>query len=244
MTTAPRVRKVHQVAAEQLRKRILSGELRPGDRLPPEEQLTAELDIARTTLREALRVLESQGLLRIQRGRRGGPIVTHPDLQPAATALAISLRLQATTVGDLADANRLIEPQLAGRMAADHLPADLAALRLEVDRAAIAADAGDGIAFGAASAAVHQTLIERSGNRTLATISLLLNELVKSYYADLGQATTPELMQLAVRSYRRLLGLIEDGDVEGAIAHWDLQLGYTMSSTDHGLPLSAKLDLR
>lgn len=241
MTTAPRVRKAHEVAADRLRRRILSGELRPGDRLPPEDQLTAELDIARTTLREALRVLESQGLLRIRRGRHGGPIVTHPDLRPAATALAISLRLQATTVGDLAEANRLIEPQLAGRMAAERLPADLAALRLEVDRAAAAAEEGDGVAFGAASAAVHQTLIERSGNRTLTTISLLLNELVKSYYADLGEATTPELMQRAVRSYRRLLGLIEDGDVEGAIAHWDLQLRYTMSSTDHGLPLSAKL---
>ncbi len=244
MAIASRAPKTHQVAADRLRRRILSGELAPGDRLPPEDVLTAELDIARTTLREALRVLESQGLLRIQRGRGGGPIVTHPDLTPAATALAISLRLQATTVGDLAEANRLIEPQLAGRLAAHHTPADLEALNHAVDEAAAAAKAGDGTAFGAASAAVHQTIIDRAGNRTLATISLLLNELVKSYYAGLGEATTPALMQRAARSYRRLVTLIEARDVEGAIAHWDLQMGYTMTATDHDLALSAANDER
>ena len=86
---APRpARKTHEVVAGQLRDRILSGELQVGDRLPPEDELTEVFGVARTTLREALRVLESQGLITIRRGRGGGPVVTHPSLEPAAMALA------------------------------------------------------------------------------------------------------------------------------------------------------------
>ena len=70
--------KAHERVANILRDRIVTGELAAGDRLPPEDELTTQFGIARTTLREALRVLESQGLLLIRRGRGGGPVVTHP----------------------------------------------------------------------------------------------------------------------------------------------------------------------
>ena len=99
---APKVtKKAHEVVADQIRQRIVAGELVEGQRLPPEDDLTAQFGVARTTLREALRVLESQGLLAIRRGRGGGPVVTHPDLEPISMALATVLQLQATTVGDL-----------------------------------------------------------------------------------------------------------------------------------------------
>ncbi|HNI35288.1 MAG TPA: GntR family transcriptional regulator, partial [Microthrixaceae bacterium] len=102
--------KTYAVLAVELRDRILNGELAEGERLPVEDDLVEQFGVARSTLREALRVLESQGLITIRRGRGGGPVVTHPDLAPISMALAVSLQLQGTTVADLDEARRLIEP--------------------------------------------------------------------------------------------------------------------------------------
>src|SRR5262245_42996392 len=79
--------KTGEMIAERLRRQIARGELAIGERLPPEDELTAEFGIARTTLREALRILESQGLLEIRRGRTGGPVVTMPKIDSLAEGL-------------------------------------------------------------------------------------------------------------------------------------------------------------
>ncbi len=233
-------KKIHEVVAERLRQQILSGTLQPGDRLAPEDELTQEFGIARTTLREALRVLESQGLLRIQRGRGGGPVVTHPDLGPASTSLAVSLQLQGVTLGDVAEANSLIEPQLAGRLAAQHDEADIAELSAAVEAAAVAARQKDTAAFGPAAARVHETLVERAGNTTLSTLSLVLRDLTQSYYAGMSRPATPALMNRAVKSYRKLVLLIEAGDEAAATSHWEKQMAFAFNSArGKDTPLSA-----
>ena len=79
-------------------------------------------------------------------------------------------------------ARQLIEPRLAGRLADTHSADDLSALRAAADHAAVAADASDRTAFGAAALGMHETLIERAGNTTLATISALLHSLVAQFY--------------------------------------------------------------
>jgi len=221
--------KTHELVAAQLRDRILSGELAPGDRLPSEDDLTAETGVARTTLREALRVLESQGLITIRRGRGGGPVVTHPDLTPAASALTISLQLQQTTFADLDAARRVIEPHIAAQLARRHTKAEMKALTRAVDLADEAAEGGDVTRFLEAVVGVHETLIECSGNKTLATISRLLHELVQSFYQGSAPVIDRRSMRGAVRSYRKLLRLIEAGDADTAAAHWESQMTYTIS---------------
>jgi GntR family transcriptional regulator, transcriptional repressor for pyruvate dehydrogenase complex len=227
-TIAPR--KTHEVVAGQLRDRILSGELKVGDRLPPEDELTEVFGIARTTLREALRVLESQGLITIRRGRGGGPAVTHPSLEPAALALAMALQPQQTTQGDLDAARRMIEPQVAGELARRHRADDLRALEHAIDEADAAAQNGDPVAFGLAAANVHETLMERSRNTTLVTISKLLHELVGAFYSQSSAKADQRTMRRAIRSYRKLVELIRAGDVEGTVAHWNAQMDYTIST--------------
>ncbi len=150
-----RLPKTGEVVAERLRRQIARGELTIGQRLPPEDELTAVFGIARTTLREALRILESQGLVEIRRGRTGGPVVTMPKIDSLAEGLAVTLQLQGTTAGDLDVARQLIEPRLAARLATHHTADDLDALHAAVDRASVAADAVDQVAFGAAAAAMH-----------------------------------------------------------------------------------------
>lgn len=232
-------RKAHEDVADDLRSRILAGELSVGDRLPPEDELTVRFGVARTTLREALRVLESQGLIRIQRGRGGGPVVTQPDLEPLGVALSVLLQLRGTTIGDLDRARQMIEPQIAGELAQRRDPQDVAALRDAVTQAATAAESPDPTAaFGAASARFHEVLIERSGNQTLTTISGLLHMLVRSFYArSMNQDTPRDTMRRAVRSYAKLVDLIEAGDQQAAVSHWEAQMTYTISHQDPDTPI-------
>jgi len=226
----------HELIADQLRRQILAGQLVPGDRLPTEDQLMPDFGIARNTLREALRVLESQGLVRVLRGRNGGPVVTYPDLAPTSAALATTLQLRHTTVDHLDTARRLLEPQLVGWLAKHHDDADIDALNAAINAARLAADRNDFDAFASAAVGVHETLIERSRNNTLSVLSLLLHEMVQGYYErhSVDQAT----MRRAIRSYRRLVSLVEAGRADEAIAHWEAQMTYTMSGHDPNEPIT------
>ena len=221
-------RKIHEQVADEFRRRIVTGELEVGERLPSEEELTQKFGIARTTLREALRVLESQGLIEIRRGRGGGPVVTEPNLEHAATALAISLQMQGTTLRDLDEARSTMEAHAARRLAETHRTEDIEALNKAITFASAAAEANDSRAFGEAAALMHQTVLERSGNTTLVTISCLLHTLVRDYYSRAAKAADQKTLRRAVRSYRRLVGFIEAGEVESAADHWRAQMAFTI----------------
>ena len=221
--------------AAGIRRRIASGDLKIGDRLPTEEELTESFGIARTTLREALRILESQGLIHIRRGRGGGATVTMPDLERLAEPLAVMLQLHRTSVGDLDAARRLIEPQLAAWLAKSRTDDDLAALRAAVSAASVAADANDRTAFGAAAAQLHGTIIERAGNNTLSVLSHLLHRLVVDRYTIGAMNTDQMTIRRAVRSYEKLVDLIADGEADSAQAHWESQMSWVMAETSADL---------
>jgi DNA-binding FadR family transcriptional regulator len=225
-------KKAHEVVADRIRQRIVVGELVNGQRLPSEDDLTLQFGVARTTLREALRVLESQGLLEVRRGRGGGPVVTHPNLEPISMALATVLQLQHTTVADLDAARQMIEPQVAGQLARQRDTVDLTHLTTAIEVAADAAERNDGIAFGLAAVDVHEALVEASGNRTLATLTMLLQSMLREYYTRSMDTIEPQLMHRAVRGYRKLLRLIHEGDDVGAAAHWKATMQYTISARD------------
>ena len=238
MANTKRAQKTHEVIADRIREKIVNGTLKAGDLLPAEDELTLEMGVARTTLREALRVLESQGLIAIRHGRGGGPVVTHPNLDPIATALAVSLQLQGTTVADLDAARRVIEPHIAGQLARKHSKADIKALEKAIDLAQVASDDNDAAAFVQAVVGVHETLIERSGNKTLATLSHLLHVLVQSFYARTVPSLDQAMMNGAIKSYRKLVELIRTGQAEKATAHWVAQMNYTISSRSPKEPVT------
>jgi DNA-binding FadR family transcriptional regulator len=232
-----KVQKAGELVAERLRRRIINGDLSVGDRLPPEEELTAHFGVARTTLREALRILETQGLIEIRRGRGGGGVITRPKPDQLAWNLALLLQFDGVTTADLDNARQLIEPALARQLAARHSDDDVAALTACIEAADIAADAGDVTQFAIAAARVHETIIERSGNVTLATLSNLLHLLVQHYYEQGARRSDQALMRRAVRSYRKLLALVIAGDAKGAETHWRKQMATTLAHRDPSEPL-------
>jgi GntR family transcriptional regulator, transcriptional repressor for pyruvate dehydrogenase complex len=119
------------LVAHALAERI--AELEPGAMLPPERDLLVELEVGRGTLREALRLLELQGLVSVKAGPRGGPVVLKPDHRPLADALSLFLQSAEAPYLELVQARRAIESDLA-RLAAEHATdADIAALRASID---------------------------------------------------------------------------------------------------------------
>src|SRR6478609_7890555 len=86
------VPKASDVLANELRERILSGDYVEGTPLPPERELVVQTKMSRTTVREALRILEVQGLVRIKAGRAGGAFVQRPGEQSMADTVALLIR--------------------------------------------------------------------------------------------------------------------------------------------------------
>jgi DNA-binding FadR family transcriptional regulator len=124
------------VVADALRRRILSGELTPGDSLPTESELIDQLGVSRETLRLALRLLDAEGLTTTSQGRSGVKI-RHPEPDRVARSLVQLLTLTGATWGDLLSFRKMLEPSAAAHVA-KHASLD--------DRAAIAEVADRGIA--------------------------------------------------------------------------------------------------
>src|SRR3546814_10423999 len=83
---AVRVPKTAELVARQIRNAIIRGELVDGDTLPAESHLIAEFEVSRPTIREAVRILESEGLVTVARGARGGARVSSPNYEMVARA--------------------------------------------------------------------------------------------------------------------------------------------------------------
>jgi GntR family transcriptional regulator, transcriptional repressor for pyruvate dehydrogenase complex len=107
-----------RVAAEIVRD-ILAAGMRTGDRLPLEAAMVAQYHISRASLREALRLLEVQGLIRLKPGPGGGPAVGSVDPANLARTAALYFRLGAAVYADLLGAQALVEP-LCAQLACDH----------------------------------------------------------------------------------------------------------------------------
>jgi DNA-binding FadR family transcriptional regulator len=119
---ASRARIAISIAAE-IRGRIADGSLREGDRVGPLLDLAEEFAVSRPTLREALRVLETEGLIVIRAGSRAGAVVRRPQARIAADLAGIVLEMEGTTLGDVWEARLLVEPRVMG-LAATRITAE------------------------------------------------------------------------------------------------------------------------
>jgi GntR family transcriptional repressor for pyruvate dehydrogenase complex len=101
----------------QIRERIYSNQLKPGDKLPTERKLASIFNTSRVTIRSALLNLEHSGLLNIKKGAGGGFFIGELNLKPISDSFGTLLRLSKISIADLTEARMIIEPQSA-RLAA------------------------------------------------------------------------------------------------------------------------------
>src|SRR5215203_4684549 len=107
------VPKASDVLADDLRERILRREFPEGTALPPERELVIQTRMSRTTVREALRILEVQGLVHIKTGRSGGAFVQKPGKESVASSVNLLIRGRQIRMADLLETRETIEPSCA-----------------------------------------------------------------------------------------------------------------------------------
>jgi DNA-binding FadR family transcriptional regulator len=209
-----------ELIAAELRQKILRGDLAPGESLTPESQLIEEYDVSRPTLREALRLLESQQLITVRQGSHRGPVVSTPSSDLTARSLSILLQLRRATLSDVYAFRVVFEPVAAGLAAANATAADVEALRrlLERERSA----SRDAEEFARVAWHFHSELVRLSGNVTMAVIAEAL-ELISQRHAQAAVVHWKDANQQRDRAYRahvKLVDLIEQRKVDEAQRFW------------------------
>jgi DNA-binding FadR family transcriptional regulator len=211
--------KIAELVAGDIRRRIISGELQPGDSLPSETEMMRGYEIARPTLREALRLLENDQLLVVRRGSHLGWRVRLPDPSLAARHLTMLLELRGATLRDVYAARMMFEPP-ACRLAADHAtPEGVHRLRRTLDEELAAHD--DQVVFPIVAWRFHTELAELSGNATLAVLSAALQRISESHAARAVSVRWDKTMwRRAYRAHQKVVDLIAAGKGREAETFW------------------------
>lgn len=216
--------KAAELVAAELRRQIVTGRLKPGDKLMPENVLQAEFAISRPTMREALRILESESLITIGRGKHGGARVTSIDLGSVARQVGVFLQLERTTLQDVWLARTIIEPPAAGMMAAQRNPAAIEALEANIAEARHAAE-HDLLRYADLSAEFSLLIARHCGNRTLHLLAGLIHDIIRRQHEHVTQRTITKasvalLRQESIRSREHTVDLMRRGAATAAERYW------------------------
>jgi DNA-binding FadR family transcriptional regulator len=213
---------VAEAVASQLRGRILDGDLTDGSELPTEALLLEEFPVSRPSLREAFRILETEGLLSVRRGKRGGTVITHPTPDSAAYHVGLLLHSRGTTLEDLAAARNLLEPLCAEQAARrrDHISVGRQLGKLA---AVDAAQLDNGLSFTTVAIEFHQQLVMAAGNRTLETLAGILESIWNTQELNWAQSAVDEgdypavnLRREVLKAHLRIAEAIEGGKADQA----------------------------
>jgi DNA-binding FadR family transcriptional regulator len=212
-----------EMVARDLRDRILSGELADGSLLPKQDELLEEFGVSLPPIREALRILETEGLITVQRGNVGGAVVHRPQPGKVVYMMGMVLQSREVPLGDVLGAVVAFEPACAAACAArpDRTTTVLPALREILDAADAAID--DPAEYARLARRFHIELVAGCGNEAMALVVGALESLWTGHvdvlarrrhehgpYADLAAR------RRSAREHERLFTRIEQGDARGA----------------------------
>lgn len=189
--------------ASDIRARIARGELLPGDPLPVEDELMGEFGCSRPVVREALRILEAEGLVEVRRGLGGGPRVRHLSLSDAAKAMGVYLQIGDVPVLDVWNARDRIIAAAIERLAAD---SDVALAPLETAVDTLTASVGELQGFNRHSLDVGEIVVELAGTKTEHVLVAALRHIVE---VEITEATArvddhPQGVAYAVAAQRQV----------------------------------------
>jgi DNA-binding FadR family transcriptional regulator len=204
--------RVGEMIAGVLRNRIVNGELEDGRVLPKQEDLLNEFGVSLPSLREAMRILETEGLISVRRGNVGGAVVHRPSSEAAAYILGLVLQSQRVVPSDLAAALRVLEPACAAMCASSTSRRRVAArLRNLISESESCLD--DGPEFTRKSREFHDELARLCGNTTLRELLGTLETLWSHFEARWADDTARQGIYPDVKLRRR------DVSDHEAIAH-------------------------
>jgi GntR family transcriptional repressor for pyruvate dehydrogenase complex len=207
------VPKASDVLADELRERILRREFPEGTALPPERELVTQTRMSRTTVREALRILEVQGLVQIRTGRSGGAFVQRPGEESIASSVNLMIRGRRIRMAALLETRESIEPSCAQLAAKYRTAADLDVLERAND--AIETD-GTLADFLTANIDWHIAVAVASHNELLTGFMLALSRAIYASTDNQGFIDA-EVRATTIRAHRTITDAIRDRDPQAAV---------------------------
>jgi GntR family transcriptional repressor for pyruvate dehydrogenase complex len=204
-----RSQRVHEKIVARIGEMIAAGELRTGDRLPPERRLAETFRVSRHAVREALRALEEKGLVRSHVG--DGTYVLDREEQSLVEPLAQAIGLGVAKLREIFEFRKLLEPQVAALAATAATTEELTRLGelLGKQRAAVTSEERT-----AADQAFHLGLARATGNSVLVAVFGQLAELLGESRSDSLQSRPRQLVSL--QNHERILRALWQGDAQEA----------------------------
>jgi GntR family transcriptional regulator, transcriptional repressor for pyruvate dehydrogenase complex len=208
--------RVAEIVAARLRDEILSGRL---EELPSQESLLAQFSVSPPALREAIHILETDGLVSVRRGNVGGAVVHVPSAERTAHMISMVLQTRDSTPADVSEALLHLEPICAGMCAArqDRMSEVVPHLAAEIDRQT--AELDDVAAYVPNARRFHEALVSRCGNEPMilliGSLELIWSAHESSVWSD--DDVNPKTMRAALRDHQRLLSAIVEGNASRAV---------------------------
>lgn len=216
-------RRTAEIVAEELRRQIIEGELADGDLLPRQDVLVQRFNVSLVSLREALRILETEGLVSVRRGNRGGAVVHAPGKSAAAYMLGLVLQSNAVGLRDLGLALQELEPSCAALAAGRVDRGTTLVPGLRAINASMAEHLEDEVRFTDIGREFHDAIGRGCGNSSMVAVMHSLEALWTSHEQDWAQRTEargayPSMSQrgAVLGVHIKLASAIEAGDVERA----------------------------
>ncbi|MFB4263640.1 FadR/GntR family transcriptional regulator [Nonomuraea sp. GTA35] len=205
--------RAYERVVEQIEEAVESGALSPGARLPSERELMVQFSVSRSTVREALRVLQARGLVRSRPGDPHGAEVL--PFSPAALhkSMTTLARMAELSLGELVQFRMVLDGSavlLAARLRTEEQLAEMceavAAMRAAVGR--------DAEAFGAADVAFHDAVARAGGNKLIQVCTDVVRSIVLKLIAERIAAAPDreELMRRSIRHHEEVIAAIRAGD--------------------------------
>jgi len=203
--------KAYEQIAAVLRGRVVAGELEPGHRLPTETMLATEFGVSRATVREALRQLDAQSLIRTSKGATGGSYVTLPSAGHLSASLRSGIGLladaQDVSLDELLEARELLEVPAARLAAQRRQEHDLERLRAAIPGSPLELGAQEQFAH---NADFHSVVLEASGNVLLAIAAQPVFDVLQT---RLARSTLGSRFHRTINTHHRAIAAaIEAGD--------------------------------
>lgn len=219
--------KAAELVARHVRRYIIDARIEDGTRLPSEAELCARYAVSRTTIREAVRILEAEGLVELHRGARQGPRVRVPGPEIIAKPASFLLAEGKVPLSDVITACRALEDNAVRRAVSGENGGGIPALRMVVERDLPDAFRSRSLARGALG--FHRALVRASGVATLAMVAETLHTILESHteaVSDSKMHEDPDAFdrgyQRLRRSYERMLRVMATGDPDDAAEHWNM----------------------
>jgi DNA-binding FadR family transcriptional regulator len=210
----PRLRgpRTTDLVADELRRTVVQGEA--GEYLPPERVLAEQYEVSRPILREAIRVLESEGLVEVRRGIKGGARILEPSMTELARGFAVHLQRQHLTVGDLLLARETLETA-AVRLASSRGAACKPSLQARLDAEAATIITGDRHDIAESLAGFHEFLFALSGSESLGALGAMLRSVVNQYTESGIDQIPPDALPALSAEFHEVHCAIADAIVDG-----------------------------